>query len=826
MNEQWEEGGDIDQKYKKWEKQINSLMYKCFTKVTIKNNTKNQDTKNLINMKRKLNQEIANIQAKHLISNVVVEHLRERKAELIEEITNKIYSRRAKQNKSKLDSVARKEIKEDIWEIRKKNLSKDTIKHTVNNKDGLILTKKEDIIHRYEEYYKELFTNRPTHEDYKDHQQIIDENFNHRMMITEYDGMPINRKFNLRELHNVIKTMKTGRAPGPDNITYEILKNAGIGLQENILKMMNYFWMNEKIPSKLKCLYIKFMYKGKGPISELENQRGIFLGSNIVKTYEKLCMNRMNPELNVNGYTKFQCGGRKEMSPTDQVFTLRSAIEYMHYMGRNYFVEFCDLKKAFDKMILKNVMDDLWRSNVRGRIWRNVFNINQSTDIIIKTPYGESQKINVQQILKQESVLASSLAALHTDSSNAYIKNDVGIWYGNLNIHNLLFQDDIACIEMSAENLNKTNKALEVFQNMNGMLFHELKTVYISNTGKSKITINEKELSQKKYVRYLGEIITDDNKHDANIEDRKSSVNGIVAEIRAIMNETHEDLEIIAAKQYHEGIILSKLLYNCESWINLTKKNIEDLEKIQNNVIKRLLRIPFSTPSLGLLHELNIPTISTVINQRKLMYFHKLHQNEQSLAFQVLKQQESLTSNHFLQEIHNLMAKYEIPSSIQDIKKMSKEKWKGIVKKAVYRIDKEEKERWCMNSSKCKNLGTSAQHRSYIDMIDNTSAKIILMEKLNMTEVKDNYKGNYTQSSLNCNICNEETETTLHLLNCKYLGRTTPEIITYYNLLKNQTVLLPDDLTLLAKTIAQKLLNRDKLQNTAASKTSVDEDIH
>ena len=406
------------------------------------------------------------------------------------------------------------------------------------------------------------------------------------------------------------------------------------------------------------------------------------------------------------------------------------------------------------------------------------------------------------------------------------MKSDVGIWYGNLNIHNLLFQDDIACIESSPENLNKTNKALEVFQNINGMLFHEGKTVYISNTEKNSITMNDKQLSQKKCVRYLGEIITDDNKHDANIEDRKSSANGIVAEIRAIMNEAHEDLEIKAAKQYHEGIILSKLLYNCESWINLTKKNIEELEKIQNNVIKRLLRIPFSTPSLGLLYELNMPTISSLINQRKLMYFHKLHQKQDSLASQVLKQQETLNSNHFLQEIHELIKNYEITASIQEIKEMSKERWKNIVKKAVHRIDKEHKERWCMESTKCKNLGYTAQHRSYIDTIDGSSAKVILMEKLNMTDVKENYKGNYAGSSLNCNLCNEETETTLHLLNCSKLGQTTPEIITNYNLLKNRTALLPDDLIQLAQTITYKLDARNKLQNTAAFETSVDENNH
>ena len=319
-----------------------------------------------------------------------------------------------------------------------------------------------------------------------------------------------------------------------------------------MLDMMNYFWMQEKIPNKLQTVYVKSMYKGKGNISELENQRGLFLGSNILKTYEKMFINRAYPVIENHGFSKFQCGGRKGHSPTDQVFALRSAIEYMQFMGKEYFVEFCDLKKAFDKMILKNVMEDLWQSNVRGRIWRNIFIINQSTDIIIKTPYGETEKVNVQQILKQGSVLASTLAALHTDSSNNYVQNELGIFYGDLHLHSLLFQDDIARIESKQDNLNLANKVYEVFQNLNGMEFHETKTVYISNKNNTSIKLNNETLKQKKSDKYLGDIISSDNKYEETIEDRKSSLNGIIAEIRSIMNEAQEDIEIKAAKQTHQ----------------------------------------------------------------------------------------------------------------------------------------------------------------------------------------------------------------------------------------------------------------------------------
>ena len=184
--------------------------------------------------------------------------------------------------------------------------------------------------------------------------------------------------------------------------------------------------------------------------------------------------------------------------------------------------------------------------------------------------------------------------------------------------------------------------------------------------------INNVKLNQKTSSKYLGDIISDDGKLDETIEDRKMNINGTIAEIKSIMHQAEEDLEITAAKQYHEGIILTKLLYNCETWVNLTKSNIDQLEKIQNNSLKRLLSIPFSTPSLGLLHELRIPTVEAAIEKRKLMYLHKLYHQKDTLANQILMQQKSLQSNHFTKEIQSLLQKYQLENYEKEISKLSK----------------------------------------------------------------------------------------------------------------------------------------------------------
>ena len=823
MKENWELGGDINKKYQNWEKQIKSLMYKSFQRITIKQRINNSTIKDLITEKRKINQKISEIQKLNLDSNVVLTTLKEIKGQVIEKIIDEINKEQARRNKIKIDQMSKNEISNQIWQIRKRSLNKSDIKHVVKDSKGKLLTNKDEILNRYQEYYKQLLENRKIPTEYQEHTELTHENFTHRMQTKIYDNLQINQPFTMKEIDQVIKTMKPGKAPGPDGITYEIVQNAGTNLKSNIQNMINYFWNKEEIPTTLQCLYIKSMYKGKGGIDELENQRGLFLSSIIIKLYEKLIMNRAYPVIEKHGFSKYQLGARKQKSPTDQVFIIRSIIEHMNYMGRTFYIEFCDLKKAYDKMILKNVMNDLWNSTIKGKIWRNIYKINENTDIIVKTPYGNTQKTKVEQILKQGSVLASIMAALHTDTSTKYDQHELGIWYGQQHLNSLLFQDDIARIETSPTNLNIANKYYEVFQDMNGMLFHERKTVYITNSKEQGIIkINNGSLDRKTSTRYLGDIITNDGKYQENIEDRKLSINGMIAEIKSIMQETKEDIEISAAKQYHLGIIVPKLIYNAESWINLTQMNIQELEKIQSNSLKLLLRIPYSTPTMGLLLELKIPSIKATIDKKKLLYLHKLLLQTDTLAHQILKQQETLHSNHFLNEVHQLMNHYNIQKTIDQVSELSKYCWKNIVNKAIEEKDKKEMQEWCSNSKKCQNLKANNDPNDYINTLESQHAKILLLEKINMTKVKINYKRNY--ENLLCALCKTEEETTEHLLNCQALDVTSPEILQNYSMFKINQRVQPPELRQIAQTLDAKLQLRDKLQSNEASITSIDAD--
>ena len=56
-----------------------------------------------------------------------------------------------------------------------------------------------------------------------------------------------------------------------------------------------------------------------------------------------------------------------------------------------------------------------------------------------------------------------------------------------------------------------------------------------------------------------------------------------------------------AAIKLFEAQVMSGLLFNCESWIGITDAQIDELQRFQDNFLKKLLHLPISTPK-AILH--------------------------------------------------------------------------------------------------------------------------------------------------------------------------------------------------------------------------------
>ena len=69
---------------------------------------------------------------------------------------------------------------------------------------------------------------------------------------------------------------------------------------------------------------------------------------------------------------------------------------------------------------------------------------------------------------------------------------------------------------------------------------------------------------------------------------------------------------------------MNGILTNAEIWYSLTKDEIKELEDLDLTLLRKVFKVPYSTPSEAYYLELGILSIETTIKKRRLNFFHYL----------------------------------------------------------------------------------------------------------------------------------------------------------------------------------------------------------
>ena len=125
----------------------------------------------------------------------------------------------------------------------------------------------------------------------------------------------------LNEVEYNIKNLRNKHTLDCQGWNNKILKNGGKDLTNSINKLFNEININEIVPDEWTQLKIKSLYKNKGSRNKIENRIGLFITSIISKLYEKIKLKQNSEKIN-NGISKYQCGGTKGKSSSDNIMTL------------------------------------------------------------------------------------------------------------------------------------------------------------------------------------------------------------------------------------------------------------------------------------------------------------------------------------------------------------------------------------------------------------------------------------------------------------------------------------------------------------------------
>ena len=133
--------------------------------------------------------------------------------------------------------------------------------------------------HRVQEFYTSLFISKTVVPLEKDHR--------------EEEDVPT---ILVSEAQAAVQSLKTDKAPGPDDITNTALKTGGYELWKVVTKLFNECLESEDIPSQWKKSSTIIAPK-KGAREDIKNYRPITLLPTTYKVFTKLLTNRMTRQL-------------------------------------------------------------------------------------------------------------------------------------------------------------------------------------------------------------------------------------------------------------------------------------------------------------------------------------------------------------------------------------------------------------------------------------------------------------------------------------------------------------------------------------------------
>ena len=117
-------------------------------------------------------------------------------------------------------------------------------------------------------------------------------------------------------------------------------------------------------------------------------------------------------------------------------------------------------------------------------------------------------------------------------------------------------------------------------------------------------------------------------------------------------------------------MLLSVLTYNLEVSMNLTKKDLKQLDEVDCFLLKKMLNLS-SKASRTLIHgELGIISVEFHLKQKRILYLHHLLSSEtESLARDILNQMiQNPKYGDWLNEVKNDLQDFGLSNDLEEIK--------------------------------------------------------------------------------------------------------------------------------------------------------------
>ena len=428
------------------------------------------------------------------------------------------------------------------------------------------------------------------------------------------------------EVEDILKTLKTGKAAGPDSIDNRLLKELARPLSGPLTDLFNFSLTTGKVPNLWKQANVTPVFKKNEP-SDVANYRPISLLNTIGKVLEKIIQKYVFNFLNDHHViTTLQSGFVPGDSTVNQLVEIYNTFCQALDEGKEVRAIFCDISKAFDRVWHKGLLFKLNSVGISGSLlqWFTDYLDDRKQRVVI--PGVCSDWSFVKAGVPQGSILGPLLFLLYI--------NDI---VENINSSIRLFADDTSLYIIVD---NPTQAAYQL--NSDLLKIHQWATKWLVTFNPSK---SESVIFSRKRNKPIHPNIFMDRQPIQEVNSHKHL--GIFFSSDCTW---HEHLEYIKCKAWARINVMRKLKFKLDRkslqtiyftfirpileyadvvWNNCTQYEINELDKIQNEAARIVTGATKLVSINSLIKETGWETLLTRRKKHKLFLFYKM-QNDMS----------------------------------------------------------------------------------------------------------------------------------------------------------------------------------------------------
>ena len=438
------------------------------------------------------------------------------------------------------------------------------------------------------------------------------------------------------EINEAILGLKLGKSPGYDEIVNEHIKSTKSLLMPLYTKLFNTVFETGIFPQAWLQGKIRPIYKNKGDRLSPENYRPITVLSCLSKLFTSILNNRLTKFLEFHtALDENQAGFRHGYATTDHIFTLNAIIELLKSKKKKLFCTFIDFSKAFDTVWRIGLWGKLLKESINGKIFRIIHNMYQGIKSSVSVNNEHSAFFACECGVRQGENLSPILFSLYLNDLEHFLlhKNLNGLTIDitddeimiYMRLFTLLYADDAVLMADSPEDMQKCLDAFSEYCQTWKLHINIDKTKIIIFGGNKQTNsnfsfiIDNKEIEIVDKYKYLGVWFSQSGsffntrKHIA--QQAKKAMNLLFIKIN------NSDIPLDLQLKLFDHTIVPILTYSCEVW---GYENLDLIEKVQSDFLRRITLARKSTPLYMLYGELGRTPINIIVKSRMIGYWNKI----------------------------------------------------------------------------------------------------------------------------------------------------------------------------------------------------------